>query len=449
MTMCTYRARESRRSAALQSCTATVGRPKGLRYLAALLTIAGVTFVGCGKKEKEAEVIAPVRVAPAVKGSIRLIVNTDAVLFPRDQANVMSKIGAPVRRVLVNRGDRVKQGQVLAELESRDLVAAAQESKGQWAQAESNYRTITASAVPEQVLKAQTDLDAARDGLDAAKKLLESRQQLFKDGALARKQVDEAQVAFTQARGQFETAQQHVQALQSVAKEELIKTAAAQVDAAKGHYDNAQAQVDYSEVRSPISGVITDRPVYPGEMVNPGSPLVTVMDVSKVVARVNLGQDQAKNIKVGAEATVTPADGGELVPGKVTIVSPATDANSTTIQVWVEVDNADGHLRAGESVHVSIVAATVDGATLIPTAAVLPNDEGETIVLVVDDKSIAHEKVVQVGLREPEMVQIIAGVEVGDRVISSGGLGLEDKSKVRIMKPGEKKAGEKEEADDK
>lgn len=194
--------------------------------------------------------------------------------------------------------------------------------------------------------------------------------------------------------------------------------------------------------------MITDRPVYPGEMVNPGSPLVTVMDVSKVVARVNLGQDQAKNIKVGAEATVTPADGGELVPGKVTIVSPATDANSTTIQVWVEADNADGHMRAGESVHVSITAATVDGATLIPTAAVLPNDEGETIVLIVDDKNIAHEKVVQVGLREPEMVQIIAGLDVGERVISSGGLGLEDKSKVRIMKPGEKKAGEKDEADE-
>jgi multidrug efflux pump subunit AcrA (membrane-fusion protein) len=85
---------------------------------------------------------------------------------------------------------------------------------------------------------------------------------------------------------------------------------------------------------------------------------------------------------------------------------------------------------------------------VIPTAAVLPNDEGETIVLIVDDKNIAHEKVVQVGLREPDMVQIIAGLDVGQRVISSGGLGLEDKSKVRIMKPGEKKPGEKDEADD-
>jgi HlyD family secretion protein len=407
----------------------------------------GVTLVACGKKATAPEAIAPVQVSPAIKGSIRLIVNADAVLYPRDQANIMPKISAPVRRVLVNRGDHVKRGQLLAELENTDLVAAAQESRGQYGQAESNYRS-TAAVVPEQVTKAQTDADAARAGLDAAKKLLDNRQQLFNDGALARKLVDEAQVAYTQAKGQYETAQQHLQALQSVGKQELIKTAEAQVQAAKGHYDSAQAQVGYSEIRSPIDGVVTDRPVYPGEMANTGAPLVTVMDVSKVVARVNLAQDQAKNIKVGNEATITPADGGELVTAKVTIVSPAADANSTTVQVWVQADNPGEHLRAGQSVHVSIVAATLDGATLIPASAVLPNAEGETIVLIVDDKDIAHEKVVQIGVREPEMVQIVAGVEPGQRVITVGGLGLEDKAKVRIMKPGEKAAGAKEEADD-
>ena len=159
-----------------------------------------------------------------------------------------------------------------------------------------------------------------------------------------------------------------------------------------------------------------------------GAPLLTVMDVSKVVARVNMAQDQAKNVKVGDEATITPADGGEPVTGQVTIVSPASDPNSTTVQVWVQADNPGERLRAGQSVHVSIVAATIDGATLVPAPAILPNDEGDTIVLVVDDKNVAHEKVVQIGVREPEMVQIVAGVESGERVVTQGGLGLEDKT---------------------
>jgi multidrug efflux pump subunit AcrA (membrane-fusion protein) len=408
----------------------------------------GLTLVACRKAPPEPEAVAPVKVAPAIRGSIRLIVTADAVLFPRDQANIVPKISAPVRRFLVNRGDHVKQGQLLAELENRDLVAAAQESRGQFGQAESNYRSTAGAAVPEQMTKAQTDVNAAKEAMDAAKKLLDNREQLFKEGALARKLVDEAQVAYAQARAQFETAQQHLQALQSVGKQEQIKTAEAQVEAARGRVASAQAQVSYSEVRSPLSGVITDRPVYPGEMANPGAPLLTIMDVSKVVARINMAQDQAKDVKVGNEATLTPSDGSEPASGRVIIVSPAADPNSTTVQVWVQTDNPGERLRAGQSVHVSIVAATLDGATLIPASAVLPNAEGETIVLVVDDKNIAHEKVVQIGVREPELVQVVAGVEPGERVITEGGVGLEDKAKVRVMKPGEKAAGEKDEKDD-
>ena len=79
----------------------------------------------------------------------------------------------------------------------------------------------------------------------------------------------------------------------------------------------------------------------------PGAPMLTVMDVSKVVARVNMAQDQARNVKVGNEATLTPADGGELVTGRVTIVSPASDVNSTTVQVWVQADNPGERLHAG------------------------------------------------------------------------------------------------------
>src|SRR5713101_1032981 len=108
----------------------------------------GGLLVACGKKAAVPEAVTPVQVAPAILGSIRLIINADAVLYPRDQANIMPKVSAPVRRFLVNRGDHVKRGQLLAELENRDLVAAVLESKGQLAQAESSARATTAG-VPE------------------------------------------------------------------------------------------------------------------------------------------------------------------------------------------------------------------------------------------------------------------------------------------------------------
>jgi HlyD family secretion protein len=315
-----------------------------------MVMIAVVAMAGCGKKEeKEAEAVVPVQVTEARVDAIRRIVEADGILYPRNQASVVPKISAPVRTFYVNRGDHVREGQLLALLENRDLAAAAEESKGQWNQAEANYRSTTAATVPEEVVKAQTDAQANKEAMDAAQKVLESRQKLYKEGALARKLVDDAQVTYVQAHSQYEAAQQHLEALESVGKQEQIKAAAAQVDTAKAHYQGAEAQVSYSEIRSPISGVIADRGVYPGEMANAGAPLLTVMDVSRVVARANFPQGQAGYVKVGDAATVRQTDGGEELPGKVMVVSPAVRA----------LDGAAceaGHLRhrhAGRDGHLS------------------------------------------------------------------------------------------------
>jgi multidrug efflux pump subunit AcrA (membrane-fusion protein) len=415
-----------------------------------------VALAGCGKKdEKEAEPVVPVQVTAAKVDSIRRIVTSDAVLYPRNQASVVPKISAPVKKFYVNRGDHVKEGQLLAALENRDLAAAAMESKGLADQAEASYQVISAASVPEELTKSKADLQAAKQSMEAAQKVLESRQKLFSDGALARRQVDEAQVAYIQAKGQFETAQEHLNALQKVSQQEQIKGAAAQAAAAKAHYQGAEAQLGYSEIRSPMTGVITDRSVYEGEMASAGSPLLTVMDVSRVVARANVPQSQAAYLKVGAAATVTQTDSSSEILGKVIVVSPAVDPNSTTVQVWVEMENPHEQLKPGATVHVAMVAATLKDATVIPAAGLLPTAEGETIAMVVGADSVAHERKVEVGVREPEKVQILSGVKPGEQVITLGGVGLEDKARVRIEKPGEnpqgeeKAGGEKGEKDEK
>jgi HlyD family secretion protein len=395
---------------------------------------------GCSKKEeKEAEPVVPVEVAPVRSDSIRRIVTADAVLFPRDQASVTPKISAPVRKFLVNRGDHVAEGQLLAVLENRDLAAAAAASKGQFEQAEANYRGTADAAVPEQVSRAKSEFEAAKLSLEAAQKLLDSRQKLFQEGALARKQVDEAMVAHAQARSQFESAQEHLRALQNVGKQEQIKGAAAQVEAARGQYQAAQAQVAYSEVRSPIAGVVTDRPLYAGEMANAGSPLLTVMDVSRVVARANVPQNQAALLKVGMPAVITQTGSDVEVPGIVTVVSPAVDPNSTTVQVWAEAANPGEKLRPGASVRVAIAAEKLANALVVPSEAILPGADGGTVVMVIGSDSVAHERKVQAGVRETGTVQILGPVRAGEQVVVNGGVGLQDGAKVTVGKPDQEK----------
>jgi HlyD family secretion protein len=260
-----------------------------------------------------------------------------------------------------------------------------------------------------------------------------NREKLLEQGALARKLVDDAQVTYAQAHGALLSAQEHLHALQAVGKEAQIKTAASQVEAARSHLQSTEAQVSYSRIVSPISGVVADRPLYAGEMATPGSPVVTVMDISKIIARANVPQNQSASVRIGQPATITQVDTNQTVEGKVTVVSPATDPNSTTIQVWVQADNPGELLKPGTSVHVTIMTEVIKATPVVPITAILPGEEGGTACLVITADNIAHRRPVRLGVREGDKVQILNGVRPGEEVVTVGGIGLDDKAKVKVI----------------
>jgi multidrug efflux pump subunit AcrA (membrane-fusion protein) len=402
----------------------------------------------CAKKdEKEPEPIVPVQLEAAKTQEIERLIAGDGILRALDQSAVMPKISAPVAKFYVNRGDHVKHGQLLATLENRDLRAAVADAKGAYEQASAQYRNTSTATVPDEVIKARADVDAARQQEAAAKKLLESREQLFKEGALARRLVDEAAVAEAQAKSQFETAQKHLESLNSIGRHEEVKAAAGQMESAKGKYDAAETQLAYSEIRSPINGIVAERPLFAGEMANTGSPLLTVVDNSSVIARVNLPPAQAAFVRIGQSAVLSVTDSPDKVQGKVTVVSPAVDPQSTTVEIWVQAANPGGRLRPGGAVHVVIGAGKIPDAIVVPVAAVLPSGEGGTQVLVVGNDMVAHARKAQVGVRTEEIAQIVTGVKPGERVITEGGVGVEDGAKVKLAE--EEKKDEKTEKGDK
>lgn len=390
-------------------------------------------LAGCGGAKKEAadvEAPTPVQVETVRKGPIDHIVTADAVLYPVNQANVTAKINSPVRRVLVNRGDHVKAGQLLIELETKDLAAMANESKSLYDQSQAALQTVTGSTVVEDKSKAQNDLASAQQALDAAKKVYDSRVALQSQGALAQRQVDDARVSLAQAQAAYDIAKNHLETLNSVGQREQIRAAQAQVDAAKAHYDNSEVQLSYGQITSPISGVVSDRSAYPGEMPASGTPLISIVDISSVVARANVPVREAAAVQVGRPATIT-GPGGD-VSGKVTVVSPAVDPNTTTVEVWVQAPNPGEKLKPGDTVHVAIKAETLQDATLVSASAILNSDEGGQMVVVVTPDNVAHQHKVSLGIRQGINVQIVSGVNEGDKVVTVGGLGLDDGSKVIV-----------------
>src|SRR5581483_4691826 len=149
-----------------------------------LLLLASCAKSGSEESGEGAESATPVQVAAAQRESIERIVNAEAILYPVQQANVVPKISAPVARFLVQRGDHVRQGQLLAVLENRDLAAAARESQQLYQQAQANYENLRAAVIPEDAAKAKADVDAAQQTLEAARKVYESRERLLEEGAL-------------------------------------------------------------------------------------------------------------------------------------------------------------------------------------------------------------------------------------------------------------------------
>jgi len=401
------------------------------------LAVAAALLGGCGKaneeKAAETEAPTPVMVEAAVLGAIDHVVTADAILSPINQANVTPKINAPVRRFLVNRGDHVRAGQLIAELESGDLAAALQEAKFQYDQAQAASATVTGATVVEDETKARADVQSAQSAFDAAKKLYDSRVALQKEGALAQKQVDETKLQMVQAQTQLETAQQHLKSLNGVSRQEAVKGAQAQANAAKAHADTLNVQLAYARVTSPISGVVADRPINAGEMAAAGTPMISIVDISQVRAIANVPVKDAASIRVGRPARVAGPDGD--IPGTVTVVSPSANPNATTVEVWVQIANPGERLKPGATARVSIIAETIQNTLVVPATALLNGDEGKQKVMVISADSVAHERPVTVGVRQGDRVQILSGIQPGDQVVVSGGLGLEDKAKVTIQQP--------------
>ena len=399
--------------------------------VSALFLIVGLSLItSCSKKEAEGGPEVTVQAAKVEKKSIRQVIRTQAVLFPKNQAAITPKIVAPVRHFYVNRGSRVHAGQLLAVIENRDLTAAETETKGSYHQAEAAYQIETTSALPEEWHKAEYDLKAAKETYDAQQKIYDSRKKLYDEGALPRKDYDASIVALTQAKSQYDIAAMHMAALEAAGKKQQLKSAEGQLTSAKGKYDGAVAQLAYSEIRSPIDGVVTDRPTYSGETPPPGVPMLTVMDTSSVIAKAHIPQEQAAQLKLGDPATMR-GPGEVEADGKVTLISPALDTNSTTVEIWVEAPNPEGRLRPGSSVSLEMVAKSVNDSLVVPASALLKAPDGSTSVMIVENGK-AVQRPVDTGIRDGDLMQIAQGLNGNETVIVRGSYGLPDKTKVRI-----------------
>lgn len=417
-------------------------RRRNLIIVAAVAIVVVVLLVfliwkwrSASNEEAAVPPIVSVRVAKVAKETIAAPVSAVGTIFPREQATVAAKISAQIKTMGLLKNKLVKAGEVIAVLESRDLVAQRNEAVAALNQERANERSVTTGTIPQTNAQDQKALRDAQARVAAARATYERRQVLYQNGGIAKKDLEAAQTDFTTAQNELRLAEQTVDLRTKSLNPNDRLLAAARVQAAQQRVATLDAQLSYATIRAPIAGVITDQFQYQGEFAAAGGKLVNIADISQVIVKAPFADTVAAQLKVGDTAKVLPTDTtGEEMTGQVTLISRASDPTNRSVEVWVTLANGAGRLRANGAAQVTAATLTRNDAVVVPASAVTldASNGNEGTVMVVDAKNIARETRVTVGIRTPDKMEITEGLHGGETVVIEGNFALPDGTKVEV-----------------
>lgn len=399
----------------------------------ALFALLSLCSCGAPEGETPSEVVVDVQVARAETADVDITIRAPARLFPREQANISSRITAPIRRLLVRKGDSVSKDQLLAELENRDLLAQREEAAAAVTDANAYLQRTTSGTLPTDIERARGQLASAEAALSQAEKIHERRQQLFEQGAIPNREVLISQTDLAKAKADYNVARTVLDLLQNKSREEDIRMARSRMQQAEARLGLIQTQLQFTEIRSPFAGAVTEQFLYPGDMAKPDSPLFTVMDVAVVMARTQVPEDQVRALRTGQTCKFHPADNERIAPvGRLAMVNQAVDPARRTVEAWCEVSNSGYGLRAGEFGTTEIITDKAPNSVIVPVQAVeFVEGTSQGSVMMVDSTGTATRRQVEAGERLDDKIQITKGLDAGDLVIVEGGYGLPDGTQVR------------------
>jgi HlyD family secretion protein len=165
------------------------------------------------------------------------------------------------------------------------------------------------------------------------------------------------------------------------------------------------------------------------------------METSALLVKAHVPQSALATVKRGDKADVFVSSLNRTVDGEITLISPALDPGSTTVEIWVLVKNPAGELRPGTAVRVSIAGRTVQKALLVPSQAIVTTKDGKKAVMLIDSGGVAHQTIVTTGIEDGGNTQIVKGLSPGGRVVTAGAYALDDGTHVKVVSASESDAG--------
>lgn len=451
---------------------------KYFRNLVIPIILTSLVLGGCSKKDVPVSVVeednrTAVEVMNMETGNIQSNLVYAGKVQPNKTVSVTSKLSGQVNEIYYDVGDYVNQGDVLFRLDEKDLRDNIKNLQSQLQVANANVKTaqtrlaqVNGGQSESTKLQLQTAIDNAKANLDNYQISLQDSQNtlndtekkynntksLYDSGVVAKNDFDSVELAYNQAKNSHEkllnsiaqaqmTYDQAVEAYNiyvNQTTQDSLDTAKDGVNSALASKQSIETQIRIAQetlndtsVKSPISGIISEKNINESNMVSAQLAPFTIVDMSVVTVDVNISEKLINLISIGQQVDVViPTISKDVIKGRIKNITPAA-GNTSMYPVKIEIDNANGDIKPGMFAEIHFIEKQNQNALAVPRNTVIEGETDKFVYIVKDGKAI--KTVVTTGIDNGEEIEILSGVNIGDQVVVKGQSYLSDQEDVRIV----------------
>jgi HlyD family secretion protein len=394
----------------------------------------------------EVQRVKSISAASAPEG---VILNATGYIVAAHKIEVAAKVIGRVQWIGVDKGDRVKEGQVIVRLEDDEYQAQLTQAKGQLASLQANLDRAVNGSRPEEVAQAVANVNTARSDLDNARITLDRNRRLLKDGVVAQQVIDDAQARYDNALHRVTSLQKTLELVQLGPRQEDIDSLRGQVQQARGSLNYAETNLANTIIRAPVTGTILERAVEKGEFVTTSfvgdrgakGYVVSLADLDDLEVELDIAQnDFAKLHSMQHGSVTTDAFPDRKYDGFIKEISPEANRQKATVQIKVKISQPDAYLRPEMNASVAFAseektaekstrgapdAALAKPVVMVPAGALR---DGSVFVLL-DGKALR--RAVKTGATSPQGIRVEQGLVGGEDLITNPPPGLKNGDAVR------------------
>jgi HlyD family secretion protein len=375
-----------------------------------------------------------------------IVLSSTGYIVAHHKINVNSKVTGRVAWIGVEKGDKVKEGQILVRLEDEEFRAQYEQAKGAVAGAQAYLEELQNGSRPQEIQQSQHNLDEARATLANDKITLDRTRELVRQGVLSRQALDDATAKYEADQQRVNSLTQGLTLAQIGPRPEEIARARGALLQAKGQEAYAKAQLDATVIRAPVSGTILERKSEKGELITaqfasgaeggPQGSVVALADLNDLQVELDIAQDDFAKLHARQKADVSVDAFPDLkYTGVIAEISPEANRQKATVQVKVQILNPDEHLRPDMNSTVKFLAETEKSpnaqptGVVVPTAAVRDHDGKKVVFLAFNGKALMREIHIRNQRRGGYLVDGLVG---GETLITAGPENLKDGQPIKI-----------------